>query len=76
MNTVEIIRDDFQCSCGNNSHAQGAYPCDGEGVEVMPGDNFGGLWCCDRCGVIFRIPDADEGEAYTGAAAIVGKKTT
>jgi len=45
---------EFECSCGNNPNGQGAYPCDGEGIEVPEDQNWANLWCCDNCGVIFN----------------------
>lgn len=46
--------DDFTCTCGNDTHGQGAFPCDGEGNDVTPDENWADLWRCDRCNLIFN----------------------
>jgi hypothetical protein len=60
--------DEFRCSCGNYPNAEGAYPSDREGTEVPQDQNFADLWCCDRCGVIFRAP-----AGLRGSCEIVGQ---
>lgn len=71
---VQITNDDFECTCGNNSHAQGAYPSDING-ELVPDDWPLNLWCCDRCGAIFKIPENEPSRfTYTGPAEIVGQR--
>lgn len=50
---------EFMCPCGNSPEQDGAYPCDGDGIEVMPDDNWSDLYRCDRCGVIFNGDTGD-----------------
>ncbi len=65
-----IVGGEFNCSCGNYPNAEGAFPCDREGnyVDPCPDEWPDDLYVCDRCGVIFRIPEAD------GPAEIVGQR--
>lgn len=53
--TVELLKHDFRCICGNNSHGQGAYYSDlhGNELEGPASEDDPGYWCCDNCGVIF-----------------------
>jgi hypothetical protein len=61
--TMDGERDDWTCTCGNQSHTDGFYPCDPTGREVEPTlDEWGGhneldacLLVCARCESIIRM---------------------
>lgn len=48
VKTVEMM-EDFVCSCGNHSHAQGFHPCNFHGVPMEPEEGWNNHWRCDRC---------------------------
>jgi hypothetical protein len=56
MPVIYVTDGDFACLCGNNSHAQGAFPCDraGDLLDPKPDEWPDDLFRCDRCGLIFN----------------------
>lgn len=45
--------EDFKCSCGNHSHAQGFHPCDWKGKLREPDEGWNNTWYCDSCGKVY-----------------------
>jgi hypothetical protein len=61
--THEFGNDEgWQCSCGNEPHWYGFYPCnaDGKVVEPTEADWKDGMYKCDRCGFVFKPEDVKE----------------
>ncbi len=44
------MSEDFECHCGNHSHAQGFFECLQDGTY----EDHGNFWCCDNCGQIYN----------------------
>lgn len=40
----------LECTCGNTVDKDGFYPCNLDGEEVEPDENWSGLYVCSRCG--------------------------
>ena len=55
--TMDGTRDDWTCTCGNQSHTDGFYPCDPLGHEVDPCTDAwdGWLLVCGCCHAIIRM---------------------
>lgn len=47
------VEDDVECNCGNNVRSAGFYPCDEQGNEVVPVEDYWDLTICATCGLIF-----------------------
>lgn len=41
------------CVCGNRTYSDGFYPCDKNGEQTEPDEEWEGLYVCDRCGKIY-----------------------
>jgi len=58
VSTKEYIRREkgndeaWTCLCGNTPTADGFYPCDENGNEVIPATGWQNLYVCGRCGRI------------------------
>ena len=52
----EVHGDDLNCSCGNQTHLDGFYPCLPNGVEIDPilGSPWTDLYICGKCGQVFK----------------------
>lgn len=53
--------DDWKCSCGNTTAAEGFHPCNALGVVMEPAAGWPHLYVCDRCGAIFNSEGAFAG---------------
>ena len=47
--------DDFVCSCGNTACDSGFHPCDEEGIEMEPMDDWKGHYACGQCEKIYLL---------------------
>ena len=61
--THEFGNDEaWHCSCGNEPHLEGFYPCnaDGKVVEPTEAEWKDELYRCDRCGFVFTPDEVKE----------------
>lgn len=55
--------EDLTCSCGNHTSREGFFPCDENGNDREPTNDWKRLYKCDKCGNVYHTLDLESNRA-------------